>query len=359
MPLDGRSNTLDIARAIAILCVIAAHYYHSIFPGSSIGVSIFFALSGYLITAHLLRADTLAVGTLWRFWLRRFLRIYPAYVVTIILALGLMAALEDPRFSTISASVPRFLTMTGRPSSDPALSAALVPGVFWTLFIEFWFYVTLPLVMMVFGRGARLVIALVAIAVLSFLCGLGISPARYLARILPGESFPWICQMIYGSLAAIAARDLQFSIRKDQFVLLSKLWLGLVLFIVVFVSNDDRLLVWPLESNIAAFATAVWLFFYAKSGIDVPDGVIPFIGRISYSLYLVHGLPLDHQRSFPWFDVAFLALSKPWGMIASAFVLAVILYYCVERPGMALARVLTAGPISRGLPGLGAHGVRR
>ncbi len=74
---------LDGLRAIAVLIVLAGHIAHV--PGAFVGVVVFFALSGFLITSLLLkewaRNGTIALG---HFYLRRLLRLYPALVALLV-----------------------------------------------------------------------------------------------------------------------------------------------------------------------------------------------------------------------------------------------------------------------------------
>ena len=79
LPERGRDRVqfFDCLRAIAISVVVLAHYRHYVFPGGAIGVSIFFALSGYLITSILLAEPVLDWHSAWRFIVRRFLRVWP------------------------------------------------------------------------------------------------------------------------------------------------------------------------------------------------------------------------------------------------------------------------------------------
>lgn len=89
---------LDALRAFAVFGVLLAHFFPS-FPlthwldTGSLGVQLFFVLSGFLITGILLRlkeeikAETSTPGfAIRRFYIRRFLRIFPIYYLTIFIA---------------------------------------------------------------------------------------------------------------------------------------------------------------------------------------------------------------------------------------------------------------------------------
>src|SRR5438874_8711325 len=76
----GYRPALDGLRAVAILMVVAFHDRH--LQGGFLGVDVFFALSGYLITSLLLEEHALQGSIhLGRFYARRALRLYPALIV--------------------------------------------------------------------------------------------------------------------------------------------------------------------------------------------------------------------------------------------------------------------------------------
>ncbi|MGX7059160.1 acyltransferase family protein [Vagococcus humatus] len=79
---------LDGLRAIAILLVLAYHFHLPFVRGGFIGVDIFFVLSGYLITSHLLiEWNTTKTFDLKKFWLKRIRRLIPAVFFMIIVTL--------------------------------------------------------------------------------------------------------------------------------------------------------------------------------------------------------------------------------------------------------------------------------
>jgi peptidoglycan/LPS O-acetylase OafA/YrhL len=111
-PLGGGAYvpTLDGIRALAVAAVLAFHGGVPHTSGGYLGVSLFFTLSGFLLTAVLLRerAGTGRISML-RFWERRFRRLLPAAIVTLA-AIALLAPRLDPagasrslRFDVLSA----------------------------------------------------------------------------------------------------------------------------------------------------------------------------------------------------------------------------------------------------------------
>ena len=86
---------LDGLRAFAVLAVIAYHLGMQWAPGGLLGVTVFFVLSGYLITSLLLiEWDNTETINLPQFWLRRVRRLMPAIVLVIVCTAALCALLD-------------------------------------------------------------------------------------------------------------------------------------------------------------------------------------------------------------------------------------------------------------------------
>ncbi|WP_238184990.1 acyltransferase family protein, partial [Methylobacterium trifolii] len=136
---------LDGVRAVAILIVFVAHAgYGHVVPGG-FGVTVFFFLSGYLITT-LLRIEQGATGgvSLRDFYLRRALRILPPMYLTLALsgalyALGLLDWMRVEPAAVLGQAT--FLT------NYPGLfgTEAVLPVPLWSLAIEEHFYLAFPL----------------------------------------------------------------------------------------------------------------------------------------------------------------------------------------------------------------------
>ncbi|MEO8687691.1 MAG: acyltransferase family protein [Solirubrobacteraceae bacterium] len=76
---------IQALRAIAVLLVLVYHLWPSSIPGGFIGVDVFFAISGFLITSHLMReVDRRGTISLPAFWARRARRLLPAALVVLL-----------------------------------------------------------------------------------------------------------------------------------------------------------------------------------------------------------------------------------------------------------------------------------
>ena len=80
---------IQALRALAVLLVVAYHLEPSVVPGGYIGVDIFFVISGFLITSHLLReAERTGRVKLAAFFAGRARRILPAAMLVILVVVA-------------------------------------------------------------------------------------------------------------------------------------------------------------------------------------------------------------------------------------------------------------------------------
>jgi peptidoglycan/LPS O-acetylase OafA/YrhL len=147
----SRYPGLDLLRSLAILLVIMQHMPRVLFPEWFIGmkysgwtgVDLFFVLSGYLIGSQLLRPYTReAQPSVPMFYLRRAMRVLPAYLVVVLLYFTIPVFRERP----VIPPLWRFLTFTQNFGLDPTVTGAFSHA--WSLCVEEHFYLLLPLIVL-------------------------------------------------------------------------------------------------------------------------------------------------------------------------------------------------------------------
>ena len=102
-PVHRRADIQGL-RAVAVLLVVAFHAKLPV-PGGFVGVDVFFVISGFVITAMLLREWTVNQRLSFRrFYVRRFLRLTPALALTVLVVALLSLVLQNPFGAHTSAS---------------------------------------------------------------------------------------------------------------------------------------------------------------------------------------------------------------------------------------------------------------
>ena len=347
---SDRIPSLDGVRAVAITLVIASHFaYTAAAPGwfadtsdvlrlGALGVRVFFVLSGFLIT-RLLVDERHERGTirLRRFYLRRTLRIFPAYYVYLAAALGAAALgwLYLPTSAALHA-----VTYT----TDYAHLTAWATGHGWSLSVEEQFYLLWPAAITLLGVRRSAVLAL-ACVVAAPLVRLGY---HLWAPAMLRPEFRFECvvdSLAVGCLLALG-RDRAWAWAPYRRLVESRWTGGLPLALLALASLDRHPLVgMPIGIPLQNVVIAVLLDRWSRQPRSIAGRVLEtrafvYVGTLSYSLYL-------WQQ--PFFDPAAprWMTASPWnlGLVALC---ALASYHLVERPALRwrarLERRLDAAP---------------
>ncbi|CAN5466389.1 acyltransferase family protein [soil metagenome] len=178
---DGRAGYLpglDGIRAIAVGAVVAYHLQVPFFDGGLLGVSVFFTLSGYLITSLLLRGFELRGGVdLKAFWIRRARRLLPALLLMLPFVVVTTAIARPEKLASTARQalfsllyVANWTTIAHGDDYFQRFSGPEPLDHLWSLAIEEQFYIVWPLlVFALLVVGARLKARRVPLIVLTVL----------------------------------------------------------------------------------------------------------------------------------------------------------------------------------------------
>jgi peptidoglycan/LPS O-acetylase OafA/YrhL len=345
---DYRAD-IDGLRALAILPVMFFHAGLGIFRGGFVGVDVFFLISGYLITAIILRERERGISSIASFYERRIRRIVPA-LTTVVLFCGIAAWVILPpdqmvAFGKTVLSLPAFASnvLFWKQSGYFEAPAQTVPLLHtWSLAVEEQFYAVFPIGMFLilkFG-GSRYCLWLGLVAAIS----LGIS--TWGVEYYPSATFylaptrAW--ELLLGSLLALGVfPNIKHRILRDGSSVIA---LGLIVWSTLAYSDT---MPFPglaaLPPTIGA-AILIHAGTCGDSSVKYALGWKPLVGvgLISYSLYLWHWPLLVFAQLVSPFP---LANADKWMLLALAAVLASLTWAFIETPFRRKAVLSRRGPL--------------
>lgn len=340
-----RIVVIDLLRTLSIVAVLAVHIgaagvvvgsdagtgvFHRFARNGSHGVTVFFVVSGFVITETILRwaPDPRHMSLRW-FYAKRVGRLVPLAVV--VLPLGAVVAvvagespaqafvLRDPSAlfdGWFVASFPALSFNWLRIAHEPqSYGFGLHWDVYWSLAIEEQFYLFFPLLLRWLGIGRRLVVALLGFVALGLAW-------RYAVATLYPDSVLWpltsspaaFDQLAIGVLACLASRAI--GARRAPWAAPAVI-VGLALASWTWAATDlagpAAHRVWP-QTAIAVGVAAVIVGGCRLRFLDRVPMALTAPGQLSYGMYLLHGLVLFAtwgvvRGSGPWPALAFYVLA--------------------------------------------------
>ena len=304
---------LDGIRAIAVIMVLAYHLKLALFKSGFLGVTVFFVLSGYLITGILI-SEVEEEGTidLKNFWLRRIRRLVPAVMSMAVVIIFVSAVVNRIIFTKgckdFLASVLGFNNWWQIFNKVSYFEAAGVPSPFthcWSLAIETQFYLIYPLILLGIyklvksrgeGRakrgllfaGVTLLLALISVILMIVL----FDPQQDASRVYYGTDTRAF-SLLFGALLAIlweyqmVPRRLSASVN----MVLGSVSFAVLLVMTIAINGSSNF--WYRGGQFFGTILTV-LMVYAVSGRKtwlsrfLSNPVLKWIGDRSYSIYLWH-----------------------------------------------------------------------
>jgi peptidoglycan/LPS O-acetylase OafA/YrhL len=345
----GRIIGLDGLRAVSIALVLGAHLkwghgfprtsraFERLFLNGALGVSVFFVISGYLITSLLLREHDRTGGiTLRHFYARRTLRIFPAYFayVALVLALSALGA-----FAVRGGEAAAMLTYT----RNLYHGGHWQTGHLWSLAIEEQFYLLWPFALMMARprRATYVAAAIVAAAPLARLLTWVLWPSH---RVMVDE-YTWcrIDSIMFGCLLALVHREAWFARRIERFYARGGAALALVAVLASLFARAFTPYEVVLSYTVEGAGIAVlihWCVTRPASRVTRLLELRPmrFVGDLTYSLYLWQQLFLNRASSSP-------LCRFPLNLLL-AFGAALASRHLIEQPFLKLKESFRAGRVA-------------
>ncbi|MBI4884583.1 MAG: acyltransferase family protein [Actinobacteria bacterium] len=341
----GYQPALDGVRAVSVVMVLLFHAGFAWMGGGYLGVSIFFTLSGFLITTLLLvEAERTGAVSFRRFYSRRLKRLLPASLlclvgIVVVYWSGEFRLVPDMRGQLWGAlgQIYNWVRIDGSSSYADLFGKApvLVSPLehYWSLAIEEQFYVVWPLTAWFVIRGCRRRGADVALALL-MLAGLFAVASPLISAFTSPKFGYWSTPTRLGELL-IGASAAAWHHRGGRLPSWSR-WLALsalaalvVLAARLPVGSGPAYTGWmtPIALVSATLILSLQVPGATRALLSLPPVV--WIGRVSYGLYLYHWPVFVLLRTHGW------QLDRPPGLalaIAVTVAIAGASFYLVEQP---------------------------
>lgn len=349
-------SEIQALRAFAIVVVIAYHFWPQYLTGGFIGVDVFFVISGFLISRHILDQVRTETFSFVGFYARRIRRIFPAALVVLIFCVvGVLTVSSVLDWQNYSAQTS-ISALFGENWFLSALSVDYLGATanqspvqhYWSLSVEEQFYLAWPvfLVLAVYLVALRKPkdtysesqlrrapeIALFAIVLIVAIASFALSAWLVVSDPVPSffNTFGRIWEFALGTLAAIGLRNkvLPCGLR---IILAFVGWLALALAALLFTDTM------PFPGPFALIPTIATMSIIAAGSFDERSStrwiygnrLILFIAAVSFSAYLWHWpLLVFSQRVFQ----DDLSASVLISLVAVTFLLAWLTTRFVENP---------------------------
>lgn len=336
-------------RGVAILVVmlhnISLKYpvFHSqqLFSDGWMGVDLFFALSGFLITGILLDTKG-SEGYFKNFYVRRCLRIWPLYYALIFFMFVVVRFLNRSEYQDVLRTAspwwafPLFLQNFLLPVST---NAAGPLAVTWSLAIEEQFYVVWPLIVRFCSATQVRRIAIVELCVSPVL--------RYYLSLRHVDLYINVFCRLDGLMAGAI---LALLVRSEGFVaarLLKRAWVLLFIAGVLAVVTASVVYVGWIVYSFTALASASFIYvsiFSPRKWLQavMTNRFLIYSGTISYGLYLLHKISFGivqtlHLDRNPYLPIPII--------FVTSFALAAISWNLLEKPFLSLKRFFESTPV--------------
>lgn len=344
---------LDGLRCVAVIAVLISHWvmynFIDIIPLGSMGVNLFFVISGFLITRILfiLKERNGEKGILYslkQFYIRRTLRIFPIYYLTVfvLLIVNFPAARENAIWLLTYTLNIKF-ALPGVWESDQLTYMIHL----WSLSVEEQFYLLFPVIILLIPkRKIKMTLVIVVILGVIFRVLLLIidAPLNSLYVLTPscldafGIGSLLAYYLVYDPIALKRILDMNY-----LFALAALFFIAYIFYSRIFIEEykESRNILERLLFSVCCFwivGKAVLANYHGlfKKFLEYP--VIIFLGKLSYGLYIYHYfvLPLLVATGplYKYFlqIVHYNTVAKSILFFIITFVIAVVSWYLIEQP---------------------------
>ena len=331
---SGYRVDVDGLRGVSIICVVLYHLGLESFGGGFVGVDIFFVISGFVITNLIYKQVKNNEFSFLNFYSRRVRRLLPAMLFTLSLTLCVSFFILSPQHfermgGTLIASlfaVSNFYFIGEVGYFDVGVTFKPLLHT-WSLGVEEQFYLIWPAVLLFIVRTKNTPLRIAVISAASIASLISLAASWYFGDSKSAFFFtPFRIYEFYFGILLVFLPDFHLKniYREVIFLIGASLIVLTVMFVDLTASHVST------YAFISALGAAAVIFSNNPNvtGILLRNRAIVFVGKISYSLYLIHW-PVFVLISYYYFTPVD-QLSAPAIFISLA--LSIFMYFYIERP---------------------------
>lgn len=337
--IKGRIVFLDYMRVFAFISVLIGHKffnYLNVFAsdesqhatiraiaellmplclGGAAGVVVFFLTSGYIIT-HVLQKEFAA-----DFLIKRILRIYPLYIVAVVMEAALTHLISGVPLPDLAVFIQRILLIGDFYNTPYALA-----GVEWTLRIEIMFYLYMFVLKLIGAFNHQKFLPAIHIAAAYFLYKMPSFPNQGIWTV--GYFNAYAPFLLAGSLLYLAQQRLA-----SRFVSTAAIAAMLYVSMAAIATYQPM---WKV-SHYAAYATLIFLTAFFLRGRLADSKILRLLSDLTYSVYLFHNWAWDYI-AIPFKSIGLVGIREQFAITVTLFVFCYVMHRTVETYGIYLGR---------------------
>ena len=325
-------NHVDALRAISVILVILFHLSPEIFSYGYLGVDIFFVISGYVITNSIYKQQIKKGEGIFFFYVKRIKRIFPILflvIFTFLIAYVLFSPLKGDTNFFLESAISSLVGFSNFYFISNDINYFFLDEInpllhTWSLGIEEQFYLIYPIFLVLIfrivkGNTEKISEYLLIFIILSF-------SIYYFNDGLVGNFYSPIARFWEIAIGCLSFFYPSFSKNKKKIMFLI---ICILLFFLFFNFHTEKLI---QHSNLLitvisfVFITKFKKLKNNKLNMFLEKSYLPYLGKLSYSLYLWH-LPVLY-----FCEIYFSGINLYFIFFITSFSLSVLSYHLYENP---------------------------